>query len=108
VLRPGGRLIAAVDHPFAIHGIQHLDGQKTNYFATYNWTEEWTMGGQAAAMSFWNRPLHAMTDAFTAAGFRISVISEPQPVPEARELFPDEFRMLSTNPSFLFFVLHAD
>ena len=22
-------------------------------------------------MSFWNRPLHAMTDAFTAAGFRI-------------------------------------
>jgi hypothetical protein len=46
-------------------------------------------------------------DAFTAAGFQVSVISEPQPVPAARELFPDEFRMLSTNPSFLFFVLHA-
>jgi hypothetical protein len=27
-------------------------------------------------MSFWHRPLHAMTDAFTAAGFRIAVISE--------------------------------
>jgi hypothetical protein len=49
----------------------------------------------------------AMTDAFTAAGFRISVISEPQPVPAARELDPDGFRMLSANPSFLFFVLHA-
>jgi len=60
-------------------------------------------------MSFWHRPLHAMTDAFTAAGFRISVISEPQPVPAARELDPDGFRMLSANPSFLFFffVLHA-
>jgi ubiquinone/menaquinone biosynthesis C-methylase UbiE len=108
VLKPGGRLIVAVDHPFAIHAIQRLDGRRTNYFETYNWTEEWTMGGQTAVMSFWNRPLHAMTDAFTAADFRISVISEPQPVPAARELFPDEFRSLTTSPSFLFFVLHAE
>ncbi len=107
VLTPGGRLIVAVDHPFAIQAIHVLAGRRTSYFATYSWTEEWTMGGQTALMSFWHRPLHAMTDAFTAAGFLISVISEPQPVPEARELDPDGFRMLSTNPSFLFFVLHA-
>ena len=48
VLTPGGRLIVAVDHPFAIHGIQRLAGRKTDYFATYNWTEEWTFGGQSA------------------------------------------------------------
>jgi hypothetical protein len=66
------------------------------------------MGGQTIPMSFWSRPLHAMTDAFTTAGFRISVISEPQPVPEARELFPEEFRQLSTGMSFLFFVLQAE
>jgi SAM-dependent methyltransferase len=107
VLTPGGRLIVAVDHPFAIHGIQRLAGRRTNYFETYNWTEEWTMGGQTVVMSFWNRPVHAMTDAFTAAGLWISVISEPQPVPAARELFPEEFRMLTTSPSFLFFVLQA-
>jgi len=108
VLTPGGRLIVALDHPYAIDGLQRKAGHRPNYFATYNWTEEWTMGGQTVPMSFWNRPLHAMTDAFTAAGFRISVISEPQPVPAARELFPEEFRLLSTGPSFLFFVLHAD
>src|ERR1035441_7359657 len=73
VLTTGGRLIVAVDHPFAIHAIHRLAGRKTDYFATYNWTEEWTMGGQTAPMSFWNRPLHAMTDAFTAAGFRIEI-----------------------------------
>jgi hypothetical protein len=83
-------------------------GHDPNYHATFNWTEDWTMGGQIIPMSFWNRPLHAMTDAFTAAGFRISVISEPQPVPEARELFPEEFRQLSTGMSFLFFVLQAE
>lgn len=108
VLTAGGRLIVAVDHPFAIHAIHRLAGRRTDYFETYNWTEEWTMGGQTALMSFWNRPLHAMTDAFTAAGFRISVLSEPQPVPAARELFPDDFPMLATSPSFLFFVLHAE
>jgi ubiquinone/menaquinone biosynthesis C-methylase UbiE len=108
VLTPGGRLIVAVDHPFAIQLMNILVGRKSRYLATYPWTEEWTMGGQTKPMSFWHRPVHAMTDAFTAAGFRISVISEPQPVPEARELDPEGFRMLSTNPSFLFFVLHAD
>jgi SAM-dependent methyltransferase len=107
VLTTGGRLIVAVDHPYAIDGLQRKAGHRPNYFATYNWTEEWTMGGQTIPMSFWNRPLHAMTDAFTAAGFRISIISEPQPVPAARELFPEEFHLLSTGPSFLFFVLHA-
>jgi len=52
ILRPGGRLIVSVDHPFAIHAIQRQAGQTTNYFATYNWTEQWAMGGQTATMSF--------------------------------------------------------
>ena len=107
VLRPGGRLIVAVDHPFAIHGLQRDAGRKRDYFATYNWTEDWIMGGRTVPMSFWTRPLHAMTDAFTAAGFRISVISEPDPVPEARELFP-ELADMPRFLCFLFFVLHAD
>ena len=108
VLRPGGRLIVAVDHPFAIHGIQRQAGRKTDYFATYNWTEDWIMGGQTVPMSFWDRPLHAMTDAFTAAGFRIAVISEPAPAPAARELFPDEIAATPRFLCFLFFVLHAE
>jgi SAM-dependent methyltransferase len=78
VLTPGGRLLVSVDHPFAIHAIQLLAGHRTNYFETHNWTEEWTMVDRIVPMSFWNRPLHAMTDAFTAAGFRTAVISEPQ------------------------------
>ncbi len=46
-----------------------------------------------------------MTDAFTTAGFRLSVISEPRPDPAARELFPDDFQALSTKTGFLFFVV---
>jgi len=109
VLKPGGRLIVAVDHPFAIALMQREAGRKPDYFATSNRTEEWTMGGHTARMSFWTRPLHAMTDAFTAAGFRIAVISEPPPAPGARELFPE---ILADIPSaflcFLFFVLQSN
>jgi SAM-dependent methyltransferase len=109
VLKPGGRLIVAVDHPYAIDLMQRQDGREPNYFATYNRAEEWTMGDHTARMSFWTRPLHAMTDAFSAAGFQIAVISEPPPAPEARELFPDVFANLKSGSflCFLFFVLLA-
>lgn len=101
VLTPGGRLIASVDHPFQS---QLQAGPGADYFATRKWSFEWTFGGHSALMSFWHRPLHAMTDAFTAAGFRITVISEPPPAPGARDL--------ANTPSgafmcFLFFVLDA-
>jgi SAM-dependent methyltransferase len=109
VLTPGGRLIVVVDHPYAVDLKQRMAGDVPDYFATYNWTEEWAMGGHTAHMSFWTRPLHAMTDAFSAAGFRIAVISEPSPAPGARELFPEEFADLPSGSflCFLFFVLEA-
>lgn len=119
VLTPGGRLIVSVNHPFQVwfgrpgfgqpvYTVHRQPGGKADYFATYSWTVPWTMGDRTAQMRFWHRPLHAMTAAFTGAGFRISVLSEPQPVPAARELFPDQFPALTTNPNFLFFLLHAD
>lgn len=82
---------------------------RTSYFQTRKRTEEWTMGGQTARLSFWDRPLHAMTDAFIAAGFRINLISEPPPAAAAYDLFPEEFRGLPDTSflSFLFFVLQA-
>ncbi|MFI6207420.1 class I SAM-dependent methyltransferase [Streptomyces sp. NPDC051041] len=104
VLRPGGRLIASVDHPFVAYAIQD---PRPDYFASTSYTFDWTFDGQSFPMRFWRKPLHAMTDAFTTAGFRMSVISEPQPDPAARDLFPDDFHALSTKPCFLFFVVEV-
>ncbi|WP_051837945.1 class I SAM-dependent methyltransferase [Streptomyces sp. NRRL F-2580] len=104
VLKPGGRLIASVDHPFVAYTIQD---PRPDYFATTSYAFDWTFGGQSIPMRFWRRSLQAMTDAFTTAGFRLSVISEPQPDPAARELFPDDFHNLSTKTCFLFFVVEV-
>jgi SAM-dependent methyltransferase len=105
VLSRGGRLIMSVYHPIVFK----LASPGADYFATVKWSEECTFGGQRAVLTYWHRPLHAMTDAFTAAGFKVAVISEPHPAPGARELFPDAF---ADKPSgaflcFLFFVLEA-
>ena len=45
VLRPGGRLIMAVDHPFL------SDEPRADYFATRKFSCEWTLGGRAAPMT---------------------------------------------------------
>ena len=108
MLKPGGRLIVSVDHPFAGNLWHREAGLKPDYFATYNYVVEWTAGGQSALLRFWTRPLHAMTDAFTAAGFRITVISEPPVAPDTpRELLPLNVADRQWIPCFLFFVLEA-
>lgn len=107
VLRPGGRLIMSIYHPLSSYVIERLSGHRPDYFSTWSWTEEWTMGGQTQTLEFWSQPLHAMSDAFTAAGFDIAVISEPRPVPEAADLFPDDYALLATAPGLLLFVLTA-
>ncbi|WP_318216042.1 class I SAM-dependent methyltransferase [Streptomyces sp. SCL15-6] len=104
VLGPGGRLIASVDHPLVAYTFQD---PRPDYFATTSYTFDWTFNGQSFPMKFWRKPLHAMVDAFTDAGFRLSAVSEPQPDPAARELFPDGFHDLSTRATFLFFVLEV-
>ena len=109
VLRPGGRLIMSVNHPIAGHAVVRPGA---DYFSTYLWTEEiTTRSGQSYELANWHRPLPAMIDAFIAASFRITKISEPLPAPDTpRELLPD---FLKDKPAgsgflgFLFFVLEA-
>jgi SAM-dependent methyltransferase len=105
VLKPGGRVILAVNHPIVFK----IAYPERSYFETTQWSEEYTFNGQPGVLSYWHRPLHAMTDAFTAAGFRTAVLSEPRPAPEARELFPEEMEKFPSGAflSFLFFVLEA-
>jgi SAM-dependent methyltransferase len=103
VLMPGGRLVISTHHPFMDHPL----AGGPDYFATYDFTEEWTKGGQSMLMRFWHRPLRAMTDAFRAAGFALDVVDEPQPDPDAQRLFPAAYADLCTNPRFLFFRLIA-
>lgn len=103
VLVPGGRFVMSTHHPMMDHPLSGRD----NSFETYLWSEVWQRGGQDITMRFWHRPLHAITAALTAGGFQLDVLSEPQPVPAAKELFPRDWVVLTTQPRFLFLAAHA-
>src|ERR1700689_1439145 len=111
VLRPGGRLIASVDHPLQGHPLVRPGA---DYWATYQHdVEVTTSSGQSFVLTYWHRPLPAMISAFTTAGFRIAAIDEPLPAPDTpRELLPDFLKDKPPGSSgflcFLFFVLETD
>jgi ubiquinone/menaquinone biosynthesis C-methylase UbiE len=110
VLRPGGRLIASVDHPLQGHSLVRPGA---DYWATYQHSvETTTSSGQSFVLTYWHRPLPAMISAFTTAGFRIAAIDEPLPAPGTpRELLPDFLKDKPPGSGFLcfmFFVLEAD
>jgi SAM-dependent methyltransferase len=102
VLKPGGRLIVSVNHP-AAYAIVYPEA---DYFAPTRYSEDYTFDGHNAVLTFWHRPLHAMADAFAAAGFRIATISEPplaQDIPS--DLLPPGLEEGQRFLCFLFFVL---
>ncbi|WP_425434751.1 methyltransferase domain-containing protein [Nonomuraea jiangxiensis] len=71
VLRPGGQLIASVNHPFAVHVSQ--PPPRPSYFANTSCTDAWTFNGRS----------------FTAAGFRLadSALTTEDPM---IEVIPDQ------------------
>lgn len=104
ILEPGGRLVVSVPHPAAYM----FNYQDRDYFALTQYSEEFEFDGQKTVLTYWHRPLHAMTDAFTEAGFRIEVVSEPPWSPDTpTELLPPNLGDRTAFVCFLFFVLIA-
>ena len=106
VLVPGGRLMLSVNHPTV--SVVNYPGE--DYFATREYSEEYEFDGEPAVLTFWHRPLHAMFDAFSGAGFRVVRVAEPAPsLHTPSELLPPRIAAgeRSAFLSFIFFVLDA-
>lgn len=100
LLRPGGAVVFSTHHPTV-----DWEFSPDDYFATKLVTEVWTKGSRDFEVTFWRRPLTAMTKAIASAGFVIEQLVEPQPSPELRERSPRDYADLVTKPRFLFFRL---
>ena len=100
LLRPGGAVVFSTHHP-----TMDWELAPDDYFATCQVTDRWTMGDRTFDVTFWRRPLTAMTAAIAAAGFLIEQLVEPQPSPELADRDAETYRALATSPRFLFFRL---
>ncbi|GAA1483791.1 class I SAM-dependent methyltransferase [Brachybacterium fresconis] len=103
VLKPGGRLLLSVEHPFAIWYAGRQNGEEPDYFATRPRTDRWEFDGQQADVTFWDRPLSEMIQAFLRSGFTIADVREPGVSPGAREYVPELFADRD-DPRFLAFL----
>ena len=98
VLRPDGAFVLSTHHPA-------MDAELAgsgDYFGVELLRDCWTVGGRDYEVRFWHRPLSAMFRAFRDAGFVVDELSEPQPLPECRERFPEAWARLTAKPHFLF------
>ena len=101
VLAPDGAVVFSTHHPTMDWRLHSPD----DYFAIRQVTETWTKGSGQYDVTFWRRPLTAMTDAVASAGFLVERLVEPAPSAELREQDPKAYQQLATAPQFLFFRL---
>jgi SAM-dependent methyltransferase len=98
VVKPGGVVVFSTQHP-----VDDWRRHGGSYFATERVADIWrtVTGGREVSMPFWRMPLTVIFDEVRAAGFEIDRLLEPRPVPEVRELEPETYEKLNTQPTFL-------
>jgi SAM-dependent methyltransferase len=101
VLGQTGAVVFSTHHPAMDWQLHSPD----DYFAVKQITETWHKGGRSFPVTFWRRPLTAMTAAISDAGFVIDRLIEPPPSPELRARDPHDYAKICTGPRFLFFRL---
>lgn len=85
VLKPGGRLVASVNHPF----VRQFNEPAEDYFATHEYGEEVELNGRTTTLTFWHRPLRGVVRSVSDAGLVLRVLDEPAPSPDTpAELMP--------------------
>ncbi len=103
VLTPDGVVVFSTHHPSMDWRLHSPD----DYFAVKQVTEIWSKGSGNFEVTFWRRPLTAMTEAIASTGFVIERLVEPDPSPELEDRDPDAYEVMRTTPSFLFFRLRV-
>ena len=101
VLAPRGAVVFSTHHPamdWQLHSPE-------DYFAVKQVTEAWTRDGESFDVTFWRRPLTAMTEAISGAGFVIDQLAEPEPTAELRQRDRKNYDKIRMSPRFLFFRL---
>jgi len=97
VLRPSGKLVFSVGHPFAELMLRGTG----NYFKTELVDYEWTGFGTPVCVPSYRRPLGAVINPLLEAGFALERILEPIPTEQFKREVPQDYEELSKRSGFL-------
>ncbi|MBS1518642.1 MAG: methyltransferase domain-containing protein [Bacteroidetes bacterium] len=97
ILKQNGYIVFSTHHPFMDFSF-HSDG---NYFETELLTDDWP--SYNVKMKFYRRSLGEIFWILKNTGFELVELSEPRPVKECGEKFPDAYNTLTRKPWFIIF-----
>jgi SAM-dependent methyltransferase len=98
VLKKGGLLVFSIHHPFA----DYTDYVEGSYFEKALISITWRRSSsEPVDVPTWFRPLGDLTSTLHGAGFVIEQMLEPRPVPQFKELDPEQYEILNKSPGFL-------
>ncbi|WP_339466609.1 class I SAM-dependent methyltransferase [Pseudomonas sp. EA_65y_Pfl2_P74] len=95
VIRPKGNLVISTGHPLS----DFAESTSGNYFELELIREEWSSFG--VTMPGYRRPFGSLINDFCDAGFRLTRVLEPVPLPEMADVKPKSFEKLNKKPGFI-------
>jgi SAM-dependent methyltransferase len=96
-LKQDGALVFSLHHPIADWALSHRD----DYHRVELVSEAWDLGGVAATITSYRRPLSSIFGELRRAGFAIDAVEEPR-IPSNPDIDPKLLHKLNTQPIFLF------
>jgi SAM-dependent methyltransferase len=98
ILRANGMVVFSVNHP-----IYDSETRQTSvYYDTELCEMVWKNFGEPyPKITIYRRPFSAIINPILEAGFRLDMVSEPQPLPEYQTNSPAEYERWMRNPSLL-------
>lgn len=97
VLKPGGKLIISIEHPF----FEYLFHKAENYFKKEAVSCIWSGFGSKVRVFNYRRSLQDCLDPFVDNNFLIKKILEPRPLKEFETFDARHFRELNNFPAFM-------
>jgi SAM-dependent methyltransferase len=95
LLKPKGKMVVSMRHPFLYGYVMH------GYRKAVVMDQEWSCG----TVTFIQRPLWRMMEAFELAGLVVEHIDEAAPDPELEQAAPEIWAKTRARPFFIHFVL---
>lgn len=99
VLKKSGQFVFSTHHPFH----DFIDSPTGHYFKIEKLKQSWDTIGTPVDVTFYRRPLSAIIQALTQAGFLILDISEGRPSEKIKKTSKTNHTLLTTKPFFIFF-----
>ena len=97
VLKPNGRLIISIEHPF----FEHIYHKSEKYFDVEHVKCTWNGFGKPVEINSYRRPLQECLTPLMENGFLIDKLLEPKPIKEFEVLDPKHFKELNEFPAFM-------